>query len=166
MPVQGKTNERRGSERGGVLAEFAVVIPVALMLLLGAVDFGRVWMLATASANAAHAGAQYGAQSVQLSADVDGMRTVVVNDLTASSVIAASNAGEDGIGIGDFVITPERFCECSDGSTISCANKCGGGTNPMVFVRVRIDTTFETLFDYPGIPSEVQISRAAVLRAR
>ena len=157
---------RRDSERGGVLAEFAVVIPVALLLLLGAVDFGRVWALASASSNAAHAGAQYGSQNAQLAADINGMRTVATNDLASSAVLAASNDGENGISIADFVITPERYCECADGSDIACDNKCGGGTSPMVFVRVQIDTTFETLFDYPGIPSSVQISRAAVLRAR
>jgi len=149
-----------------VLAEFAIVIPVALLLLLGAVDFGRVWALASASSNAAHAGAQYGSQNAQLAADINGMRTVATNDLASSAVLAASNDGEDGISIADFVITPERYCECADGSDIACDNKCGGGTSPMVFVRVQIDTTFETLFDYPGIPSSVEISRAAVLRAR
>ena len=166
MLAQITMNERRSNERGGVIAEFAIVLPVALLLLLGAVDFGRVWMLATATANAAQAGAQYGAQSVQLSADVTGMRTAAINDLTASTIIAASNPGENGIEITDFVITPERYCECSNGTKITCTNKCGGGTNPMVFVRVRIDTNFDTLFDYPGIPNQVQISRAAVMRAR
>lgn len=164
MVAEVDINERR--ERGGVLAEFAVVLPVALLLLLGGIDFGRVWMLATATANAAHAGAQYGAQNATLSSDVNGMRNVVISDLTSSSIIKASNPGEGGIGIDDFVITPERYCECSDGAKITCTNKCGGGTNPMIFVRVRVDTTFQTLFDYPGIPSEVQISRAATLRAR
>lgn len=166
MIERDEMTHRRDRERGGVLAEFAVVIPVALLLLLGAVDFGRVYALASASANAAHAGAQYGSQNAQLAADVEGMRTVVVNDLATSSVLAASNADEDGISLSDFTITPERYCECADGSDINCDNKCGGGTNPMVFVRVRIDTTFETLFDYPGIPNEIQISRQAVLRAR
>jgi len=166
MLAQRNGNGRRHAERGGVLAEFAVVIPVALLLLLGAVDFGRVWMLATASAHAAHAGAQYGSQNAQLAADIDGIRAVVVDDLSSATMIKASNAGEDGIGIDDFVITPERYCECADGSEIACDSKCGGGGSPMVFVRVQVDTTFETLFNYPGIPSEIQISRAAVLRAR
>lgn len=166
MLEENATQTRRNAQRGGVLAEFAVVLPVALLLLLGAVDFGRVMALASASANAAHAGAQYGSQNPQLAADIEGMRTVVINDLASSSVLKASNPEENGITLTDFIITPERYCECADGSDISCANKCGGGVNPMVFVRVQVDTTFQTLFDYPGIPSEVQISRVAVLRAR
>jgi hypothetical protein len=166
MLERNQVQSRRDAQRGGVLAEFAIVIPVALLLLLGAVDFGRVWALASASANAAHAGAQYGSQNAQLAADIDGMRTVVISDLATSSVLAASNEGENGITLSDFTITPERYCECSDGSAINCDTKCGGGTSPMVFVRVRVDTTFQTLFDYPGIPHQVQISRQAILRAR
>jgi len=161
-----ETQTRRDAQRGGVLAEFAVVIPVALLLLLGAVDFGRVMALASASANAAHAGAQYGSQNAQLAGDIEGMRTVVINDLASSSVLKASNPDENGITLSDFIITPELYCQCADGSEISCSNQCGGGNNPMVFVRVQVDTTFTTLFNYPGIPSEVQISRVAVLRAR
>ena len=155
-----------GNQRGGVLAEFAICLPITLLMLLGAIDFGRVWTLATASANAAHAGAQYGSQNAQVAADITGIRAAVVSDLMSSAVLAASDPGEGGLTIDDFVITPERYCECSDGGTIACSNKCGGGKSPLVFVRVRIDATFETLIDYPGIPSPVQISRAAVLRAR
>jgi len=157
---------RHRTDHGGVLAEFAIVVPVALLLLLGAVDFGRVWALASASANAAHAGAQYGSQNAQLAGDIEGMRQVTIRDLANSPALAASNPGENGITLADFTITPERYCECSDGSGIACDNKCGGGTNPMVFVRVRVDTTFQTMFDYPGIPSTIPIAREAVLRAR
>jgi hypothetical protein len=164
--VEASGRTRHQADHGGVLAEFAIVVPVALLLLLGAVDFGRVWALASASANAAHAGAQYGSQNAQLAGDIEGMRQVTIRDLANSSVLAASDPGENGITLADFTITPERYCECADGSEIACDNKCGGGTSPMVFVRVRVDTMFQTLFDYPGIPSEVQISREAVLRAR
>jgi hypothetical protein len=33
-------------------------------------------------------------------------------------------------------------------------------------VRVRVNSTFEPLFDYPGLPDEIQIDRQASLRAR
>jgi hypothetical protein len=35
-----------------------------------------------------------------------------------------------------------------------------------VFVRVQIDATLETIFDYPGLPSDIPVSRIAVMRAR
>ena len=152
-------------QRGSVLAEFAVCIPVILLMVLGAIDFGRVWTLATASANAAQAGAQYGAQSVPLSADLVGIRAAVVSDLQ-SSVVLRAGADDGGPVITDFTITPERYCECSNGVGIGCTDTCFGGAKPLVFVSVQVASTFKTLFDYPGIPSEIPVTRAAVLRAR
>jgi Flp pilus assembly protein TadG len=67
-------------DRGSVLSEFAIVIPIVLLLIVGAFDFGRVWVLASASANAAQAGAQYGAQSAPLSADMNGILAAATSD--------------------------------------------------------------------------------------
>ena len=157
--VRAKTNQR-----GSVLSEFAIVIPLVLLMIVGAVDFGRVWVLASVSANAAQAGAQYGSQSVPLSANLAGIRTVVENDLGASAVVRGSS--EDGMTVDDFTITPERYCECSGGAGIDCDDTCAGGVKPSVFVRVTVDSTFETIFDYPGIPSDIPVTRVAVMRAR
>jgi hypothetical protein len=41
-----------------------------------------------------------------------------------------------------------------------------GGIKPLVFVSVQVASTFETLFDYPGIPNAIPVTRTAVLRAR
>ncbi len=153
------------AERGSVLAEFAIVLPIVLLMIVGAVDFGRLWVLASASANAAHAGAQYGAQSAPLSADMNGILAAATSDLLSSAMVQ-SGGDESGMTIADFTITPERYCECSGGADIDCTDTCGGGTKPSVFVRVQIDSTLETIFDYPGLPSDIPVSRVAVMRAR
>jgi Flp pilus assembly protein TadG len=153
------------ADRGSVLAEFAVILPIVLMMIVGAVDFGRVWVLASASANAAQAGAQYGAQSAPLSADMNGIRAAATSDLQSSALVR-SGGDEGGMTIDDFTITPGRYCECSGGAAIACDDTCGGGAKPSVFVRVQIDAAFETIFDYPGLPSDIPVSRIAVMRAR
>jgi hypothetical protein len=76
------------------------------------------------------------------------------------------NSGEDGMTIDDFTITPERYCECSGGAAIACDDTCGGGIKPSVFVRVQVDAVLDTIFDYPGLPSDIPVSRIAVMRAR
>jgi Flp pilus assembly protein TadG len=157
----------RSGQRGGVLTEFALCVPIALLILLGTVDFGRVWTLANASAAAAQVGAQFGIQSPNHAGDTYGIRTATLNALAASSVIATSSPDEEGgMSLADFTVTSERFCECPDGSTIDCANKCGGGATPAVFVSVRVDTEFNTLFNYRAIPNRIPITRVAVMRAR
>jgi len=155
----------RSSQHGGVLAEFAIVLPLMLLLLVGAVDLGRVWVIASASANAAQAGAQYGAQSAILSADLDGMRAAVVNDLSNSAMIQAAVGDDEGASLSDFTITPERYCECS-GAANPCTSNCAGGVKPSIFVRVAVESTFNTMFDYPGIPTGIPVERVAIMRAR
>ena len=154
--MKGHTQDTKRREKGAAVAEFAVTLPIALLMLLGAADFGRVWVTATAASNAAHAGAQYGAQTKAHSADTTGIVSAAMTDLQNSAL------GNEG-----FSVASERRCECSDGLSVDCDfGSCGPGVNKNVYVRVRVDTTFETLFDYPGIPAAIEIGREARLRAR
>jgi Flp pilus assembly protein TadG len=49
---------RRGSERGAAAVEFALVIPVFLMLVLGTIDFGYYFFVSEVVTNAAREGAR------------------------------------------------------------------------------------------------------------
>jgi Flp pilus assembly protein TadG len=48
---------------GQSLVEFALALPVLLLILLGLADFGRAFYYTTAIANAARAGAEYAAKN-------------------------------------------------------------------------------------------------------
>jgi Flp pilus assembly protein TadG len=49
---------RRG-ERGQALAEFALVLPLLLVLIAGIIEFGRAWNIKQAVTDAAREGARY-----------------------------------------------------------------------------------------------------------
>jgi Flp pilus assembly protein TadG len=49
---------QRGGERGAALVEFAIVLPVFLMLVLGAIDWGWFFLVQDAVSNAAREGAR------------------------------------------------------------------------------------------------------------
>jgi Flp pilus assembly protein TadG len=68
------------SGRGQALVELALILPLLVLLLLGAVEFGRFAYLAIELANAAKAAAQYGAQKSLNGADVTGMQLVASQD--------------------------------------------------------------------------------------
>jgi Flp pilus assembly protein TadG len=51
---------RRSVQSGQVLAEFGIMIPVIVLLIIGAVDFGRVIMTRQVMTNAAREGASVG----------------------------------------------------------------------------------------------------------
>ena len=165
-----KTPARGDSpQRGSVLTEMAVLLPVVLLLLVGSVDFGRGWVHANATANAAHAGAQFGAQSKSHAKNAPAIENVVMRDLEASSMLKAITS-QDGtvVNTGQFSVETENFCICDNGTEVDCDTKgsCGVTNSSQIHIRVRVNSTFETLFDYPGIPEQIQIDRQASLRAR
>ena len=68
------------SEGGTSAVEFAIVAPVLIFLLIGLIDVGRYTYYGILAANAARAGAQYGAQSVYTAIDSPGMQNAALAD--------------------------------------------------------------------------------------
>jgi len=136
------------------LAELAVAIPILFVVMLGAIDFGRVWTEGLALSNAVRAGAQYGSESTVAALDTSGIKRSVQEDL--ASMMDTSD-------IKSILVT--SYCECADGTTVDCDDKCGVN-QPHTYVQVRVDKKFETMFPYPGVPKEVTLVRQARYRAR
>ena len=166
------TNGKR--QRGGATAELAIAMPFIFLLTLGAVDFGRMWTVSTRVADAAYAAAAYGAQSTTKAKDTDGMRTVALHELgidestSTSKGLVAGAASTSETTASDYDVVATRYCECEDQKSVDCDNgTCSAGSgNRRVYVRVRVGTTFLTVFDYPGIPHEIEITRQTQIRAR
>ena len=180
------TPTRQSGERGGAVAELAVTMPFLFLLMLGAVDFGRMWTISTRIADAAYSGASYGAQTTQTAKDSAGIREVVLHELgvddssssaltfVAASAKSGTDEASDPAGASTsgsqqvYDVGVFRYCECENGKSIDCElGSCVAGSgNRRVYVRVRVGTTFETVFDYPGVPSEVALMRQTQMRAR
>jgi Flp pilus assembly protein TadG len=47
-------------EQGGIAAEFAIIMPVFLLLVFGIMDFGHAWYMRQMLSNASREGARYG----------------------------------------------------------------------------------------------------------
>ncbi len=153
-------------ELGSALVELAVILPILMLLFVGTIDFGRIFYRSMAVAQAARAGAEYGAYNMAQSTDVAGMRTAgktaVASDLTLVD--------------GDFAPAPSRTCECANqsGSTFtapspstSCdASDCAAGTHSVVTVNVTVVKSYTTLMNYPRIPRTVTITRTTKLRVK
>jgi Flp pilus assembly protein TadG len=84
----------RKFQRGQALAEMAIMLPVLIILVMGAADFGRVYYHFMAVESAAAAGAQYGCVSPAKAADTNGIRLAAmrqVQDITNRSVVVVSS---------------------------------------------------------------------------
>jgi Flp pilus assembly protein TadG len=139
-------------ERGTSVLEMALLTPVLLLLLLGIIDMGRYAELSIVVANAAHAGAQYGAQNLATAVDNTGIQNAAVSD--AQNVLTPSQ------------VSSSVLCGCTGGAGLgpSCPANCGVSGHQLVYVEVTTTGTFNALFRYPGIPSSITVSRMAQMR--
>ncbi len=130
--------------------EMALSLPLLLLVLFGAVDFGRAYYLAMEVAGAAHAGAEYGAQNPT---DTAGMQT------------AATSDAPDVPGL--TVTTPSYGCECSDGTSFSasCVTTPACTTNVVYRVTVAVSANYKPIIPWTGIASSIKIVDSATMRS-
>jgi len=149
--------KRFAGERGTNLIEMALLTPVLLLLVLGAIEIGRYAGLSILVANAARSGAQYGAQNLVTAADNAGITSAATEDTENTP---------GGQSLANLSVTSQPVCGCSaDGLTngqCPTTNVPSCGTGPfLVYVQVTATGTFNSLFGYPGIPSSITVSRTA-----
>lgn len=143
------------SQAGLALVEFAMILPLLMMLLIGLVELGRLAYFAVEIGNAAHAGAQYGSQSASNAVNTTGI----------------SNAAKaDGINsISALDVSSSVVCSCWTGSVTTstptaaaCGQACASG-RAVTYVQVTVSGTISPLFNYSalGLPSSWNVSRTA-----
>ena len=161
-------------ERGTALVELAVVMPLVVLLLVGAIDFARVFYTALAVTQAARAGAEYGA--------LYGASSTNASALSAAMILAAQNAVQSDIGT---VSVPAAGTECQcvpdnpgnagalDGLTVvACTSGggnptgCSGQRHLATFATVTATKTFTMTAAFPGLPYSMPITRTARLRVK
>lgn len=138
------------NDNGSSLVELSLVAPFLILLLLGAVDFGRAYFLGMEVAGAAHAGAEYGAQNPT---DTTGIRTAATNDAPDVPNLT--------------IATPTYGCECSDGTSYSasCSTTPTCSSNVVYRVKVTATATYSPWFPWPGIPSSMTLTNSAIMRS-
>ena len=130
--------------------ELAVVIPVLLLLALGVAEYGRVYFTAIKVANAATAGAQYGAQNSG------------TTDSAFVNPVARNDAGDPTV-----VVSSNRSCRCPDSeATVLCSTTCAGYGSPQFFVSVTVSKSVPLLLKYPGLPPTIPVSRTTTIRVQ
>lgn len=141
----------RNSERGIAIVEFAILVPALMMLLIGLIEMGRFAYYSIIVANAARAGAQYGAQNLVTAADSTGMKQAALND------------GQNISGL--TVPTPPSYsCQCADGTASTCEATDCSSSHRLTYVQVDTRGTYSSLFNYPGLPSTFTVNSQAIMQ--
>lgn len=123
---------------GQSAVEFALLAPVLLILMLGVIDFGRVYFAYVSVTNGARNGAHFASQSTGAAADIDGIRAAAVGD--TSDLLNTSATNPD----------------------VSVAT--GTDSQGRLYADVTMIYTFSSIFPWPGLPSSIDVDRT--VRAR
>ena len=135
------------NQRGQSLAEFALLLPILLILVLGAIDFGRLYFAYVSVTNASRNAAQYGSFNVVRANDEDCsdgncLRLAAVSD--TSDLLNSSDTNP--------TVSSEP---CANGSLDSQGRQC---------VRITVTYTFEPIVPWPGLTGTIDMSRTVQMR--
>jgi Flp pilus assembly protein TadG len=120
---------------GQSMVEFALVLPIFLLLLFGLIDIGRYVYTANAVNEAAREGARLGSVAAW-SADCSGSRETCVRDITMSRLAGVAISAKD-VTVQCWRYNPARPSEPAPVAVALCrAND---------FLSVRLDATFQVL---------------------
>lgn len=134
------------SEEGAALIEFACVLPVFVLLLVGVVDYSLQIQKRMHVTEAAAIGAAY-ASVAGNEQDTAGMRVAARMEMP------------------DLTVTAIAFWTCSvGGEHVRSGPACADGSLPMQWVRVETSATLMPLLAFPGIPMQQELNGLAVRR--
>jgi Flp pilus assembly protein TadG len=159
------------------VTEFALVVPVLMLLLIAIADFGRIYASAVAVEAAGREAADYGAFDASRWNAANYATTVT--EMERRACVAAAGSHLEGYQTTDpannatctnpgFSCTLER-----NGAGTDCLNS-GGFTNgidcsdpatdPPCTVHVQMTYTFQTMLSVPPMPTSVQLVRDSRFR--
>jgi Flp pilus assembly protein TadG len=144
-------------EEGQALVETAFSMGLFIVLMLGAVEIGRLAYFSSEVGNSAKAAAQYASQSAATAADLSGILSAAQSEYaTPSSVTLISPTATSGYA-----------CTCAgSGVSVSCANNslsspaCPGSFME-VTVTVQTQVSFNPGIHIPGLPGPFLIKGTA-----
>jgi len=136
-PHRRKRTRGRG-ELAQSLVELAMVAPVLLIIVLGVIDYGRVYFSYVSVTNAARNGVDYAALNCDPECDVEGIVSAVLSDTTDLPDASPSNPQVE-------------FATGTD-------------AQGRAYAEVTTSYTFTTLFPWPGLPTSMNVERT--VRAR
>ena len=116
----------RLDRRGNIMIEFALVMPILFLLLVGMLDLGRFGLQKSAMLQGARAGGQYALVAYSESANIN-------------------STAQGATGLTGVTATNTVFCECVSGTAVACSTTCGSGETLKRYVTVTTTKPFSSI---------------------
>lgn len=132
------------NQDGASAVEFAFIAPVMVVMLIGLLDYALAAFHRMELESATRSGAQY-----------------AMLDSSDTAVIAATVSTSTNLPSADVTVTVTEYCECSDGSSVSCAGTCVSGD-------VRGYMSISASYDYVPffLPGTLTLTGDSVIRTQ
>lgn len=111
---------------GNLVLEFALALPLLMVLTVGLLDLGSYSLQKSAMLQGARAGAQYGI-------------------LDYSDPAKVNTTAQNASGLSGAVASTTWFCECVSGTTVACTTTCSGGATLKRYVTVSMTKSFDSV---------------------
>ncbi len=138
----------RRDERGVSAVEFALIVPVMLVMFLSISDYAVAVYHKIELASATRAGAQYALVDSSTTLDTASILSVVQN----STLLDPAN----------LTVTVNETCSCSNGSSVSCTGTCTTGS-VQHFANIAASYT-NAWFFLPGGP--ITLTEQSIVRVQ
>jgi Flp pilus assembly protein TadG len=148
---------------GQAFVELALVLPIFILVLVGAVEIGYLAYASIEVSNAARAGVAYAARTHTTAKDLPNIQLAATLDAPNITTLTA---------------TPTFSCSCESstgvmGASVDCTGPGAISTEPdscpspsriVVYVKVTTSAPMNTVFHFPGIPSSITLRGSASMR--
>ena len=142
-----RPSSRNRREDGGALVEFALTMPLLILLLMGSAELGQMTYASVEVANAARAAVSYGCSS-----------SIAAGDTTGIQNAAAADAPDVSLG----TTTVAKSCICSNGTASTCLATDCSGSNIETILTVDTKATLTPFVHVPGLPTTFTVHGQAV----
>ena len=127
----------QSDRRGSVAVEMAILLPLLMFFAVIGVDYARIFSRAIVIEAASRNACYWGAQHPDKSTDTAGIQAVAMRDLTEFTTGGVTPT-----------VTSSRYT----------------GADGFQYLRVTVTVTFNTITNYPGVPSSTNLSRTTDMR--
>jgi Flp pilus assembly protein TadG len=151
-PIRGLLSRALSDSRGVAAIEFAIIIPMLIMMVVCTADLGMGIYRTMQVQNAAQAGARY---AMTNSFDATSISSAVTNATSFPGVVASP--------------APAQYCGCATNAgitAIACGATCAVGAVYGTYVKVSAQGTYATIVPYPLIASSFTLAAQASVRVQ